>query len=168
MNDAESIISSRFIAESENLPDFHPLLTQAQSRTYHAAMRILNDYRSVLICEETGTGKTWVAAAIASSVDERIMLIAPAHLLAQWDDVMNQFGVHYQAYSYQMASLDRIPEQNEKKLWIVDEAHYLKNSATLRYRTLYRLMAGHRVCLLTATPVSITFFHCIKNFHNFF
>lgn len=155
MNDAESIISSRFMLETEKLPLFHPLLTQAQSCTCHAALQILNDYHSVLICEETGTGKTWVAAAIASCVDDKIILIAPAHLLSQWDEVMQQFAIPYRAYSYQMASLDRIPQPNEKTLWIVDEAHYLKNPATQRYRTLHSLMAGHRICLLTATPVSM-------------
>ena len=92
---------------------------------------------------------------LAGKSTNDVILIAPAHLLSQWDTVMKQFGVTYHAYSYQMASLGKIPAQNRETLWIADEAHYLKNTATQRYRELNRLMAKQKVCLLTATPVSM-------------
>ncbi|MBO4350242.1 MAG: DEAD/DEAH box helicase [Proteobacteria bacterium] len=138
------------------------LLTVPQQRTLQACCEILSNHRAVLLDEATGTGKTFVASALAAwyaqtNPDVQIVVVAPAHLLEHWQRVLGKFGVVVSLYSYQLVSLDRITcPQAPDSLWILDEAHLLKNPATLRHRHLRTWTACHRICLITATPVCLS------------
>lgn len=138
------------------------LLTVPQQRTLQACCEILSNHRAVLVDESTGTGKTFVVSALAAwyvqtNPDVHIVVAAPAHLQDHWRRVLTIFGVEASFYSYQMVSLERIDcPKVPDSLWILDEAHLLKNPATLRHRHLRVWTARHRVCLITATPVSLS------------
>lgn len=137
-----------------------PRLTQDQQNTLHASQEILENHRAVLLYEAVGTGKTYVAAALAdqiqSAASTEVIVVAPAHLLNYWRRVMTDFEVNANNYSFQAASLGQIhAPKHPDALWIIDEAHGLKNSQTKRYQALKRLMARHRIVLVTATPISL-------------
>ena len=142
-------------------PAILELLTSPQQRTLKACCEILCNHRAVLLDEATGTGKTYVASALAAWYAQtnltQIIVIAPAHLLDHWQNVLEKFGVEASLYSYQLVSLDKIASPNvPDSLWILDEAHFLKNPSTLRHRHLRSWTACHRICLITATPVSLS------------
>ena len=134
-------------------------LSHAQQQTVAASLMIMRAHRAVLLCELTGTGKTYVACALAKYIQKSEQLpcivVAPAHLLSQWRAVTRQCHLLCSFYSYQAASIGKIPAQTQETLWLIDEAHYLKNPATQRFRALFSLTLAHRVCLITATPVSM-------------
>lgn len=131
-------------------------LTDDQLRVLRAAYGIIMKHRALLLCEMTGTGKTYVASALAAVLKSPCVVIAPAHLLDNWRDVLARFQVNAEFYSYQAASLGKIPDRCDwNQTWIFDEAHFLKNPATRRWRNLIPLAARHRVCLVTATPLSL-------------
>ncbi|MBR4984301.1 MAG: DEAD/DEAH box helicase [Proteobacteria bacterium] len=136
------------------------LLSPAQYQSFRAAYGIILKHRALLLYEMTGTGKTYVASALAAALQHEknagCVIVAPAHLLDNWRVVLSQFNVSARLYSYQAASLGKIPEGDAwNETWIFDEAHYLKNPATKRWQNLMPLSARHRVCLITATPLSL-------------
>ena len=140
---------------TETLPGMS-CLTEDQQRVLRAAYGIIMKHRALLLCEMTGTGKTYVASALAAVLKSACVVIAPAHLLDNWRDVLARFRVDAEFYSYQAASLGKIPDRcGWNQTWIFDEAHFLKNPATRRWQNLIPLAARHRVCLVTATPLSL-------------
>ena len=160
MRSLQSALNQRFCLPA--CPsDRSPQLTPQQLQTLAASLMIMQTHRAVLLCEATGTGKTYVACALAQSIQTTghltCVIVAPAHLIPQWRDVTQTFQLHCHFYSYQAASIGKIPEPSTETLWIIDEAHYLKNPATQRYRALHSLTFAHRICLITATPVSMGF-----------
>lgn len=135
-------------------------LAASQKQTLTACLEILKRYRSVLLYEVTGAGKTYVACALAqfllNTQQIETIIVAPAHLIANWQHVLEQFQLKIPCYSYQAASLNTIPTPtSENVLWILDEAHMIKNPASKRCQNLKRLTARHQVCMLTATPISM-------------
>lgn len=117
-------------------------------------------HRSVLLYEMTGAGKTYVACALAQILAQHyqhdVAIVAPAHLIPHWKYVLQCFQLSASCHSYQAASLGKIPNMPcSEAVWILDEAHMLKNPASKRYQAIKRLTARHRVCLLTATPISM-------------
>ncbi len=158
--DIQTMLKERFAASSISLSLGIPELTPDQRTCLAHAVRILTDRRAVLLCEPTGTGKTYIAAALADhcrrqSMADAVHVVAPAHLASLWLGVMAQFHIPCHFFSYQMASLDRIPLPPPNTLFLLDEAHYLKNAHTHRYRNLRRILHTQRLCLISATPVSM-------------
>lgn len=148
------------LPELPALPSVMQKLTPAQQNTLRASLAILHSHRAVLLCEAVGSGKTYIAAALAAVYQHQTgtpcTLTAPASLIAQWKTVLSEFGLTPPCYSYQYASLDKIPAPEAPEvLWLIDEAHYLKNTASKRYQTLRNLTARHRLVLITATPVAL-------------
>lgn len=136
------------------------LLTPEQRNTLASALNIILHHRAVLLYETTGSGKTYVASALASILqameNSECIIIAPFHLLQTWKAVASRFNIKANYYSYQAASLHSIPmPQKDDAVWLIDEAHTLKNRNTKRFAEIQKLTSRHRVCLITATPVSM-------------
>ncbi len=136
------------------------LLTPEQQNTLSSAIGIILNHRAVLLYEMTGSGKTYVASALAAILQamkqSECIIVAPAHLLQTWKTVASRFNLNAAYYSYQAASLHSIPSPDkDDALWLIDEAHALKNRNTKRFAELQCLTSRHRVCLITATPVSM-------------
>ena len=115
-------------------------LAASQKQTLTVCLEILRRYRAVLLYEVTGSGKTYVACALAqfllNTQHIETIIVAPAHLIANWKHVLEQFQLKIPCYSYQAASLNTIPPPtSENVLWILDEAHMLKNPASKRSQT---------------------------------
>lgn len=112
----------------------------------------LVSFGGAILAEPTGSGKSWVAAGIASKASTRPLLIAPAVLLSQWQDVAARAGVTMHSWSLEQLSRGHLP-RHAAGLVIIDEAHRLRHPATKRVQTLAPWLVGRRVLLLTATPI---------------
>ena len=138
-----------------------PKLTEMQSAAADRAYHLLQTYHAAIIAMPTGTGKTYIACRLirmfADDPDAAATVVAPAHLLPMWRRAADAFGIHPRIASYQMLSLGRAAADAKAPiLWIFDEAHALKNSNSKRYRFAQKHTAVHYVCLMTATPVSMS------------
>jgi len=141
-----------------------------------AAFRVLREMRGrAILADEVGLGKTIEAGLILKELSirglvRRALVLAPPALTGQWREEMDQkfrlpFDVLRSSRDWVekpllIASLDtakRVPhrETAQASLWdlvIVDEAHRLKNRASLNWRFVAGLRKKYML-LLTATPV---------------
>lgn len=153
-------IEARFVAAP--LPQLATLerLTTEQKQCLRRCLALVRDRRAVLLCESTGTGKTYVAAGLAACMKAEsgipCAVLAPAHLLPMWREVMRHFELDAQYFSYQGASLGKLAENPTPHcLWLVDEAHSLKSTHTKRYHAFQKHSSQAQICLITASPVSL-------------
>ncbi|HEY6200985.1 MAG TPA: DEAD/DEAH box helicase, partial [Candidatus Binatia bacterium] len=129
-------------------------LAPHQRSAVEHALALLERYGGVLLADEVGLGKSYVAAAVARSMQERgydVELIVPASLVPQWKDVACEFGVTARVLTH-----DSIPASgccDKRRLIVVDEAHAFRNPRTQRWTALARHSVGARLLLVTATPV---------------
>lgn len=133
-------------------------LSAPQRRTLNAAFYILQTHRAVLLTEALGVGKSYIGAALGylaqNAMQLHLFVLAPAHLLAMWRKVTALWSLRANFYSYAAASRWNLPQSTTPRLWLVDEAHYLKNASTKRYRCFKHVAALDYICLITATPIN--------------
>jgi superfamily II DNA or RNA helicase len=159
-------------AAAEGLPRIH--LTSFQRDGLWRARRRLEERNGVLIADEVGLGKTFLAGElIRQAVEERrqrVLVVAPATLRdGPWRRFLLNYGLGVEVFSFEdLVSDKRLnPETGENArlafhpreyaMVVIDEAHNLRNPSTLRANVMRRLLAGSPpkdVVLLTATPVN--------------
>ena len=119
----------------------------------------INKNNGVIIADVVGLGKSIVASAIAYNLDmRRTIIIAPPHLVDQWNEYQQDFGLR----GVKVCSSGRIEELYDSYatdpnpiLYIIDEAHRYRNELSDSYQMLHQLTrsnAENKVILLTATP----------------
>ena len=155
----------------EHLPDLRLYPHQEK-----AVFAVLRDMRGrAILADEVGLGKTIEALAILMEyllrgLVRRALILTPASLVSQWrGEITSKFKLpvvearstqHWHQGPLVLASLDtaKRPQHAEvigQVLWdlvIVDEAHHLKNKATINYRFVDGLKKKY-LLLLTATPL---------------
>ncbi|MCL2326070.1 MAG: DEAD/DEAH box helicase [Proteobacteria bacterium] len=159
----------RFALEPSIPPELNalPKLTPPQQICLSHAIRIIEARRALLLCEETGSGKTYIASALAAILEKRkithhTLLIAPTHLIPMWTAALKAFHIHPTTCSFQCLSLGHNPTlMPDATLVLVDEAHGFKNPSTKRTAQLAQIASNQYLCLITATPVSL----CLKDLH---
>ena len=115
---------------------------------------LLDRFRGALLADEVGLGKSFVAAAVAAAHRGEIEVIVPASLVEQWQQTLDEFGVAADVITHDSLLSDRfVPQPDDDRLLIVDEAHAFRNRATQRYDALARRSIGARLLLVTATPI---------------
>lgn len=148
-------------------------LTNFQRDGLWRAKRILAERRGVLIADEVGLGKTFLAGKLIEEAAierrQRVLVIAPATLrdgpwrrfasdfnlpieIRSFDELINDRRLNQEASGY---SLDQDPD--DYALIVIDEAHNVRNPETRRAEALRRLLTGRArkdLVLLTATPVN--------------
>ncbi len=159
-------------AEAAGQPKIH--LTSFQRDGAWRARRILDHLNGVLIADEVGLGKTFLAGELIreASIDrrQRVLVVAPATLRdGPWKGFLSEQLLPVELVSFDDLSADsRLnPEAgsgpkltagiNDYAMVVVDEAHNLRNPATQRAEALRRLLAGSppkHLVLITATPVN--------------
>jgi helicase-like protein len=129
-------------------------LLPGQVRSFRRAMAALERYRGALLAEPVGSGKTYVALAVAGLLQGRrpTACLVPAALAAQWRGVAERVGVPVEVGTHQLASRGRLPV-GTTGLVIIDESHHFRNPLTRRYAHVAPWLVGRRVLLLSATPV---------------
>lgn len=144
----------------------------------NAAIRVLTKMGTrAILGDEVGLGKTIEAGIImkeliARGLAERVLILTPASLTTQWKEEMAaKFNEHFITHddpefkgfdahdriisSIDTAKLDKhVPDiiSQDWDLTVVDEAHYLKNRNTQRYRLMETLFTRY-ILMLTATPM---------------
>ena len=141
------------------------------------AMRYLEERHGVIVADDVGLGKTFVAGEILMRYvrdhRQRAVVIAPAVLRdGPWKRFLLDNNLNVEVLSYEeLASESALHTVDERahlaarlrfdiddySLVIVDEAHNLRNPAAQRSEALRRLLRGtprKKVVMLTATPVN--------------
>lgn len=146
-------------------------LTAFQLDGVARARRKLNEHGGVMIADEVGLGKTYIAGELIHAATvinrQRVLILAPAALrTSMWEPFLLRFGFTRRAIvkSYDQLRLDwdNDPEGTRRELEdyslvVIDEAHNLRNFSSQRARVVNAMLAGQhrrRVVLLTATPVN--------------
>lgn len=138
------------------------------------ARRILEKHNGVLIADEVGLGKTYVGGALIKDTvrrRQRVLIVAPKIIresvwkpyvdenhLAGWVDVISYDDLLAEPTLGGLRwRLDVARDPEEYSLVLLDEAHAVRNTDTLRSRELIDILKGNprkQVVLLTATPVN--------------
>jgi len=150
-------------------------LTQFQSDGVARAIRLLDSLGGVLIADEVGLGKTFIAgeliARAAKENRQGVLIVCPASLkTGMWEPFLktHDFSRRVEVFSYEEIRnrMDVAHEGHEEftnkmddfALVVIDEAHNLRNAGAQRSSAIDRaILAGSspkKVVLLTATPVN--------------
>jgi hypothetical protein len=145
-------------------------VTQFQKDGILRAQRILDDLGGVLVCDEVGLGKTFIAGEFIKAVSQKdrqkVLIVVPAALKkSTWDPFLRKFDMI--SARVELVTFDDVrigtkrgvrPEDlDDYSLVVIDEAHNLRNANTLTAQSVMDLLWGEhpkKVLLLTATPVN--------------
>mgnify|MGYP001335222212 CR=1 FL=1 len=138
--------------EQDALPP--PWLRPEQVASFRRTLWALEHHGGALLADPLGSGKTYVALAIAQGVrgPAPVAVVAPAALRAQWTGTARRLGVAIEFVSHQALSRGRVPATRCRTA-IIDESHHFRSPEIARYGHLARWLVGRRALLLTATPV---------------
>ena len=139
------------------------------------ATQILERHSGVIIADEVGLGKTYIAGELIEQENRqgrRVLVLAPKALLPMWREFIStkQFrrgSVELVSHS-QLSPTQKHPGRKAKDIpltfsgmkkrdtFVIDEAHNFRNPRAARSGALRELVSveGKRVVCLTATPVN--------------
>jgi hypothetical protein len=148
-------------------------LTEFQADGVHRARRILAKRGGVVVADEVGLGKTFVAGELIrqAAVENRqkVLVVVPATLRdSTWRPFLRDKNINADVVSYEELVADiqngragkagaHVQGLDSYALVVVDEAHNLRNASTQRAEAVRMLLAGavaKKLVLLTATPVN--------------
>ena len=146
-------------------------LTSFQEDGVTRAQRFLDEHGGVIIADEVGLGKTYIAGELlyryVHDRRQRALVIAPAYLRdGMWARKPAEWGIQFETISYAQLRDDRqlggqsnnlALATDEYQLVVIDEAHAFRNPSTQQAEALRQLLRGDPpkdVVLLTATPVN--------------
>ena len=118
----------------------------------HAAA-VVRQHGGVLVANDVGSGKTYVALAVARALG-RLAVVAPTVLGPSWERALAR--AHMGAVVLGLESLSRHDDRSAgvaAEVVILDESHHLRNPCTKRYASVAAICARARVILLSATPL---------------
>lgn len=104
-----------------------------------------------LLADDVGSGKTYVALAIARRWAQPLVVV-PAALRATWEDAMQRAGVPCAMVSHEALSRGGVPASPYDGI-VVDESHHFRSTRARRYSALASLASGTPLLLLSATPL---------------
>lgn len=128
-----------------------------QTDAIQLAISTMEKHNGVIIADVVGLGKSIIASAVAHNLNLKTIVIAPPHLVKQWDDEYRDY-FDFNAKVFSSGSIAGALEylnnntDGEQRLIIIDEAHKYRNDETRDYGLLHEVCQGNRVILLTATP----------------
>jgi superfamily II DNA or RNA helicase/HKD family nuclease len=118
----------------------------------------LEKYDGAILADVVGLGKSIIASTVAHNLNMRTVIIAPPHLLPQWEEYKEEFKIHgYRVFSSgkMQEVYERYHDSSEPLLIVLDEAHRYRNEDTSDYKLLHQVCRsnpGNKMLLLTATP----------------
>src|ERR1019366_3253361 len=99
-------------------PDF---LQPHQHDAWRRVMAALDGWNGALLLESVGSGKTWIALAVAAHCRGPVVAIVPAILRAQWEDAAARAKVALHLWTHERASRGAVP-RIRSSLVVIDEA----------------------------------------------
>jgi hypothetical protein len=150
-------------------------LTRFQADGVTRMRRLLEELGGVLVADEVGLGKTFLAGEVIHEANEvnrqRVLVIAPAALRnSMWEPFLRRHGFSRltEVYSYEDVRNRMDPAHPDHEAFlvqiqdyamiVVDEAHNLRNAGAARSQAIDQVILGgshpKKVVLLTATPVN--------------
>jgi hypothetical protein len=129
-------------------------LWESQRTSFRRVLAALARYRGALLADPVGTGKTFVALAVAGALNgsRSTTCLVPAALREQWQRIAGRAGVSITPWSHERLSRGALPP-HVSRLVVIDECHRLRNSGTRRYEHAAAWLSGHTVLMLSATPI---------------
>lgn len=141
------------LAPDEDADPAPAWLRPEQVRSFRRSLFAIRRYGAALLADPVGSGKTYVALAVAAALGRGpTACLVPATLVEQWRSTARELDLDVDLGSHQSASRGRLPAAGRGPV-IVDEAHHFRNPGTWRYRSLAPWLMGRPVLLVTATPV---------------
>ena len=148
---ARSIAGSLLPSQAQvNPPSW---LRPPQHPPFRRAVHAVERHGGALLAQPVGTGKTWMALAVARHFNGELVttVLAPAPVLWHWRRTALALGQEVEVVSHARPSRRSLPAAHG--IVIIDESHHFRNPATRRYATVAPWLVGRRALLLTATPV---------------
>lgn len=149
---AEFSVPSRFERE----------LFEFQKAAVKIAAHHLNKRGGVLIGDVVGLGKTLMATAVASIMENdqflETLIICPKNLVKMWNDYRMRYGLRATIMSLSQVQ-NQLLKLPRHRLVIVDESHNLRNREGKRFKVIQEYVEKNecKVILLTATPYNKTY-----------
>lgn len=145
-------------------------LTDFQRDGVWRARRILESLSGVVVADEVGLGKTYIAAEIIHEAivknRQKVLVVCPAALRQMWQDFLRDHNLMTPVVSFDELVLNEgtagtagspLQDLDAYAVVIVDEAHALRNPSTARADAIRALLEGEspkKLVLMTATPVN--------------
>lgn len=128
-----------------------------QTDAVQLALNAIENHNGAIIADVVGLGKSIIASTIARNLRLRTIIVAPPHLVRQWEVYKNEFGFNASVFSAgkietALNHFKEIARTGEQFLIIIDEAHRFRNEYIKDYSLLHDLCSNNKVVLLTATP----------------
>lgn len=137
-----------------------------QSDATLSALKIIEEYKGVIIADVVGLGKSIIASLIGNLLSGNGLVIAPPNLVGKngtsgWSMYLQKFGLKERGWeANSLGILESKDFEDFKEMVmlrnfdtiIIDEAHRFRNQDTEAYSKLWQICNGRRVILLTATP----------------
>ena len=127
-------------------------LRPGQHDPWRRAVAAVEGWSGAILAEPVGSGKSWIALAVAQRWTSSPTIMGPASLAAQWQHTVQRAGMTHHWLSHERLSRGMVPV-HATDFVIVDEAHRFRHLDTRRSRTLAPWLAGRQVLFLTATPI---------------
>jgi hypothetical protein len=129
-------------------------LRPEQVSPFQRAAAAIARYGGAMLADPVGSGKTWIALAVAQALAPQgpVVALVPAALQPQWRDTARRVGVRLILLSHQAASRGRLPPERPA-LALIDESHHFRNPATRRYACVAPWLVHAPVLLASGTPV---------------
>ena len=121
-----------------------------RSRQCVACARTFDREGGCLLADDVGTGKTYVALAVAREWS-RPLVVHPASLRATWEHAARRAGVRCGFTSHEALSREAAVDQSFDGV-VVDESHRFRPTSR-RHAALAALTAHAPVLMLSATPL---------------
>lgn len=128
------------------------VLLAHQVSAVQVATRLLARRGIAVIGDVVGLGKTLTGTAIAATVGESVLVIAPKNLTSMWEEHLSRFHIPGKVLSLSRVITD-LPELRRYKVVIIDESHNLRNRGRKAWEAIrtYTVENESKLVLLTAT-----------------
>lgn len=133
-------------------PEVKKVLLPHQISAVQVATRLLERKGIAVIGDVVGLGKTLTGTAIAATVGESVLVIAPKNLVKMWEEHFHRFHIPGKVISLSMVSRE-LPDLRRYRIVLIDESHNLRNRLRKAWDAIHAYVSDNdsKVVLLTAT-----------------
>lgn len=144
-----------------------PQLLKFQIQNANSLIKKLERQSVAMLSDSVGLGKTYTAIKVIEyykqTLNQRVVVIAPAGLIQQWTKAFNDFRMVHVPEIYSLQDTTKIEDIKENLksipvgLFVFDESHNLRTSGGSRFDAFIKWRQENenaKTLLLTATPIN--------------